>query len=109
MASYGNNIGSSSDKRSTGGQSSASSTAADLSQKASEYAAKAGEQVSSMVEGAESTARAVADQAREGGERVQEVAGNMKTAIDKSVRDQPMATLAVAAAVGFVMGALWKS
>ena len=38
-----------------------------------------------------------------------EVAGNLKGAVDKSVKDQPMATLAVAAALGFVLGALWKS
>jgi ElaB/YqjD/DUF883 family membrane-anchored ribosome-binding protein len=37
------------------------------------------------------------------------VAGNLKGAVDKSVKDQPMTTLAVAAAVGFVLGALWKS
>ena len=40
---------------------------------------------------------------------MQEVAGNIKGAVDKSVKDQPMATLAVVAAVGFVLGALWKS
>jgi len=38
-----------------------------------------------------------------------EVAGNLKGAVDKSVKNQPMATLAIAAAVGFVLGALWKS
>ena len=41
--------------------------------------------------------------------RMGEVAGNLKGAVDRSVKDQPMATLAVAAAVGFVLGALWKS
>jgi len=55
----------------------------------------------------------VADKAtehgREAGERVQEVAGNIKGAVDKSVKDQPMATLAMVAVVGFVLGALWKS
>ena len=38
-----------------------------------------------------------------------EVAGNLKGAVDKSVKDQPMATLALAAAVGFVLGAIWKA
>ena len=37
------------------------------------------------------------------------VAGNVKGAVDKSIKDQPMATLAAAAAVGFMLGALWKS
>jgi ElaB/YqjD/DUF883 family membrane-anchored ribosome-binding protein len=51
----------------------------------------------------------IVDQGREVGERMQEVAGNFKGALDKSVKDQPMATLASAAIVGFVLGALWKS
>jgi ElaB/YqjD/DUF883 family membrane-anchored ribosome-binding protein len=46
---------------------------------------------------------------REVSDRTGEVAGNFKKAVDKSVKDQPMATLAMAAAVGFVLGALWKS
>jgi ElaB/YqjD/DUF883 family membrane-anchored ribosome-binding protein len=46
---------------------------------------------------------------REVGDRASEVAGNMKGAIDKSLKDQPMATLAIAAVVGFVLGAIWKS
>jgi hypothetical protein len=33
----------------------------------------------------------------------------MKTAVDRSLKDQPMATLAMAAVVGFVIGAIWKS
>jgi len=33
----------------------------------------------------------------------------VKRAVDKSIKDQPMPTLAVAGATGFVLGALWKS
>ncbi|SFV39013.1 DUF883 family protein [Hyphomicrobium facile] len=51
-------------------------------------------------------AQEIAGQARQ---QVSDVAGNVKGAIDKSVKDQPIATLAMAAAVGFVLGALWKS
>ena len=58
---------------------------------------------------AQDLAGRVADQGREVGDRVQEVAGNMKGAVDNSIKDQPMATLAVAGAIGFVLGALWKS
>jgi ElaB/YqjD/DUF883 family membrane-anchored ribosome-binding protein len=58
---------------------------------------------------AEDFAGRVAGQGREVADRVQEVAGNVKGAVDKSVKDQPMATLAVAAVLGFVLGALWKS
>lgn len=82
---------------------------AQFSDKASELASKASDQLESAMHSAETTARQVAEQGREAGERVQEVAGNFKTAVDKSVREQPMATLAVAAALGFVVGALWKS
>lgn len=51
----------------------------------------------------------MAEQGREVGDKVQEVAGNLKGAVDKSVKDQPMATLAIAAVLGFVLGAIWKS
>ena len=58
---------------------------------------------------AEGMANRVVDQGREAGERMQEVAGNLKGALDTSIKDQPMATLAFAAVVGFVLGAIWKS
>ena len=70
---------------------------------------KATEQFKSVAEGAESVANRVLEQGREAGEGVQEVAGNIKGAVDRSVKDQPMATLAVAALIGFVLGAIWKS
>jgi ElaB/YqjD/DUF883 family membrane-anchored ribosome-binding protein len=58
---------------------------------------------------AEGVAARTAEQAREAGQSMHGVADNLSTALDKSLRDQPMATLAVAAALGFVLGALWKS
>ena len=70
---------------------------------------KATDAFSSAADRAEKAATKVADQGREVGENFQEVAGNVKGAIDRSVKDQPMATLAMAAAVGFVLGAIWKS
>ena len=87
----------------------AEQSASDLASKASEYAEKAGKQFDSVVQSAESTARQVAESGREATERVNKVAGNMKTAVDKSLKDQPLTTLAMAAATGFVLGALWKS
>jgi ElaB/YqjD/DUF883 family membrane-anchored ribosome-binding protein len=74
----------------------------DLKEKATDQFGKAAYQ-------AEQVANRVAEQGREAGERMQEVAGNFKGALDKSIKDQPMATLAMAAVVGFVLGALWKS
>ena len=82
-----------------GGQSDLGSTLKD----------KATDQFNKAADKAESVVNRVADQGREAGERMQEVAGNLKGAVDRSVKDQPMATLATAAIVGFVLGALWKS
>jgi ElaB/YqjD/DUF883 family membrane-anchored ribosome-binding protein len=52
--------------------------------------------------------RRVAERSSRTAEGVQEVVGNMKSALDKSISDQPMATLAAVAVVGFVLGVLWK-
>jgi ElaB/YqjD/DUF883 family membrane-anchored ribosome-binding protein len=85
----------------------------EMKEKASEQfdkmADKASEQFRNVADQVEGVANRVAAQGREVGDQVQEVAGNIKGAVDKSVQEQPMATLAVAAAVGFVLGALWKS
>lgn len=70
---------------------------------------KAQEQVENVANQLEGAAKAIADQGREVGDNVQVVAGNMRTAVEKSVRDQPITTLALTAAVAFVIGALWKS
>ena len=86
-----------------------SSSYGSASDKISDLKDKAADQFSKAADQAESMANRVADQGREAGERVQEVAGNLKGALDKSVKDQPMATLAGAVIVGFVLGAIWKS
>jgi ElaB/YqjD/DUF883 family membrane-anchored ribosome-binding protein len=83
--------------------------AGQVADKAAEYAGKAGEKIEHAIDGADAIVRSAAEQGREAGERVQEVAGNMKAAVNKSVKDQPMATLALVGALGFVLGALWKS
>jgi ElaB/YqjD/DUF883 family membrane-anchored ribosome-binding protein len=70
---------------------------------------KAADQLSRAADQVEGAASRVAEQGREAGERMQEVAGNFKGALDRSIRDQPMATLAGAAVVGFILGAIWKS
>jgi ElaB/YqjD/DUF883 family membrane-anchored ribosome-binding protein len=70
---------------------------------------KATDQARNAAQHVEEFANNAAQQGREAGERIQEVAGNVKGAVDKSIKDQPMVTLAVAAAAGFVLGALWKS
>ena len=70
---------------------------------------KATDQIKRVADTAESVGHRVADQGRQAAEGVQDVAGNLKGALDKSIKDQPMATLAVAAMVGFVLGAIWKT
>jgi ElaB/YqjD/DUF883 family membrane-anchored ribosome-binding protein len=70
----------------------------DLADKASNLAEKTGEKIQDL-----------ADQGRQATEQFQVVADNFKTAVDKSVKDQPLTTLAIAAGIGFVIGALWKS
>jgi ElaB/YqjD/DUF883 family membrane-anchored ribosome-binding protein len=74
----------------------------DLKDKATDQFAKAAGQ-------AENMANRVAAQGREAGERAQEVAENFKGALDKSIKGQPMATLAGVAVLGFIIGAIWKS
>jgi ElaB/YqjD/DUF883 family membrane-anchored ribosome-binding protein len=87
----------------------AQSTSGRASDKISDLKDKATDQFGRAADQAENMASRVAEQGREAGERMQEVAGNFKGAVDKSLKDQPMATLAGAAVVGFVLGALWKS
>jgi ElaB/YqjD/DUF883 family membrane-anchored ribosome-binding protein len=90
-------------------QSSQYGSRSDLSDKASDLKDKATDQFKKTADRVEGVASGAADQMREAGDRAGEVAGNFKSAVDKSVKDQPMATLAMAAAVGFVLGAIWKS
>jgi ElaB/YqjD/DUF883 family membrane-anchored ribosome-binding protein len=70
---------------------------------------RAVEQIDKLAGQVEGAARSVRNQGREMGEQVQVVTDNFKSALDKSVRDQPLTTLAMTAAVAFVIGALWKS
>ena len=73
-----------------------------------EMADVATDKVRNVTQSAEEIAGRVAEQAREYGDKAQEAAKNLKPYVDKSMREQPMATLGVAAVIGFVLGALWK-
>ena len=50
----------------------------------------------------------VTEQVREYGEKAREAVRQAKPMVEKSVREQPLVTLAGVAAIGFVLGALWK-
>ena len=61
-----------------------------------------------VTQSAEQIAGKVAEQAREYGEKAQEAVKQFKPYVEKSMKDQPMAILGVAAVIGFALGALWK-
>jgi ElaB/YqjD/DUF883 family membrane-anchored ribosome-binding protein len=71
-------------------------------------ATPAKDQLGEMTQKAQEMATKVTEQAREYGEKAQDAARNFKPYVEKSMREQPMATLAVASVIGFVLGALWK-
>lgn len=62
-----------------------------------------------VAEQVESTAAELAERGREASRSVRNVADNFGTALDRSLERQPMTTLAMAVAAGFVLGALWKA
>jgi ElaB/YqjD/DUF883 family membrane-anchored ribosome-binding protein len=66
------------------------------------------EQLKDAAAQAQEYAGKVADQAREYGEKAQAAAKEFKPFVEKSLKEQPMTTLASAAVIGFVLGALWK-
>lgn len=55
------------------------------------------------------TAENIIEGAREAGESAQHVADNFQQAVDHSVRDLPLTTLALACVAGFILGAIWKA
>ena len=57
----------------------------------------------------ERTGRSVRDQAKGPSQSVQEVAETFSSALQKSLKNQPMTTLGFAVVMGFVLGALWKT
>lgn len=75
----------------------------------SDFSRQASQQADKAMDAVKDTAQRVADQGREVQSNVQAVADNLGDAIEKSLRDQPFTTLALAAAMGFVLGAIWKS
>lgn len=56
----------------------------------------------------EKTLAGLADQAMKYAQSAQDAIQNVRPFLDKSLKEQPMQTLAAIAAVGFVLGAIWK-
>jgi ElaB/YqjD/DUF883 family membrane-anchored ribosome-binding protein len=65
---------------------------------------KAGEQTDKVADGIENFASAAM---KRGGD-VQEAVGNARSTVESSVRNSPITTLAITAALGFLLGAAWK-
>ena len=66
-----------------------------------DMAAKATDQFGKVTENAQELAGQLAEQA-------QEAVKKFKPYVEKQMKEQPMATLAVAAAIGLLLGAMWK-
>jgi ElaB/YqjD/DUF883 family membrane-anchored ribosome-binding protein len=73
-----------------------------------DLADSASDRIKEAADTALETAGRVAEQARDYGEKAQEAVQSFKPFVEKSLKEQPMATLAVVSLVGFVLGALWK-
>jgi ElaB/YqjD/DUF883 family membrane-anchored ribosome-binding protein len=84
-------------------------TSSELKEKVADQLEKVAGRVETAAASAVQQAQDLADRASEVGEQVSTVASNVKGAVDTSLKQQPMTTLAVAAVLGFVLGALWKS
>jgi ElaB/YqjD/DUF883 family membrane-anchored ribosome-binding protein len=73
-----------------------------------EMADTATDQLRGVADRAQELAGDVGQQARVYGEKAQDAARQVKPFVEKSLKEQPMTTLAAVAAIGFVLGALWK-
>jgi ElaB/YqjD/DUF883 family membrane-anchored ribosome-binding protein len=91
------------DKNRTGADYAAGKAAArDTADKAGQFADRAAERAGEAYD-------EVAARAQEAGNVVRDYAGKAADTLDDSIHNRPMATLLGAVAVGFVVGALWKS
>lgn len=90
----------------------AASTMKDFKGMATDQVAHAADMASdkfrALADQAEHAAGRVVEQGRVVGNQVNEVAGHLQGAAKKSIAEQPMVTLAIAAVAGFILGALWK-
>jgi ElaB/YqjD/DUF883 family membrane-anchored ribosome-binding protein len=73
-----------------------------------ETADAATDQLKGVADRAQELASDVSRQASEYGEKALDAARQFKPFVEKSLKEQPMTTLAAAAVIGLVLGALWK-
>ena len=67
-----------------------------------------GETVKGAAKVTDEMARQLADQARQYGEQAQEAARQVRPFLEKSMKEQPIATLAGAAILAFALGVAWR-
>jgi ElaB/YqjD/DUF883 family membrane-anchored ribosome-binding protein len=81
----------------------------DLVDRVTDAGARAADALGRAAAHAEDVREDILAQGSELSANVQKVGSNFSKALDKSVADQPMTTLGLAIAAGFVLGALWKA
>lgn len=81
----------------------------DLADRAVDLGLRATDAIGKAVSQVEDTANQLMEQGSEASANVQKVAGNFGRALDRSLNEEPMTTLGLAVAMGFVLGALWKA
>ncbi len=81
----------------------------DITDKAVDAGIRAVDSIERTVSNVQDAGQRLAAQGSELGDNLQKVARNFSTAVDRSVAEQPLTTLGVAVAAGFILGAIWKA
>jgi ElaB/YqjD/DUF883 family membrane-anchored ribosome-binding protein len=81
----------------------------DLTDRAVDASMRAVDSIDRAATNAQELGQRLAARGSELSDSVQKVAGNFSKAVDKSVAEQPLTTLGMAIAAGFVLGAIWKA
>jgi ElaB/YqjD/DUF883 family membrane-anchored ribosome-binding protein len=81
----------------------------DLTDKAVDVGMRAMDSLEQTAASAQATGERLAAKGQELGDNMQKVAKHFSSAVDKSVAEQPLTTLGMAVAAGFILGAIWKA
>lgn len=74
-----------------------------------EVAIEAGETIGTRAQQAlDNVPDSVKRSGRDAAENAQQVVGNFRDAMEKSTRENPLTTVLMAAAIGFLVGTLWR-
>jgi len=91
------------------GQETGMSSSPSAAKRIGEAASDATETVGSAAERAlDKMPESVKARGRDAAENAQAVAGNFKEAVEKSTRENPVTTVVMAVALGFLVGTLWR-